>query len=74
MDVLESYGEVKRRQEREALERTFTAFERKVLMAWLDRYCHDLPTYHPAKALKILRRWPAVIDRARQFLFDVRKV
>lgn len=50
------------------LERHFTAFERAVLVAWLDRSMRDLPTYHPAKAIKIYKRWRAVIDRARRII------
>jgi hypothetical protein len=50
------------------LDRHFTAFERTVLVAYLDRSMRDLPTYHPAKALKIYQRWRAVIDRGRRVI------
>jgi len=54
----------KQLQRQQAVERHLSAFERTVLIAYLDRSLHDLPTYHPAKALKIFRRWPNLIDRA----------
>lgn len=54
----------KQLQRHQAVERHLNAFERKVLVAYLDRSLEDLPTYHPARALKIFRRWPSVVDRA----------
>ena len=54
----------KQLEREQAVERNFTAFERAILVAYLDRSMAALPTYHPAKALKIFRRWPILIDRA----------
>ncbi len=56
--------QTKEQQQSSELQNNFTAFERAVLTAWLDRSLDGLPTYHPAKAVKIYQRWPAIIERA----------